>query len=70
MNHKQAAKLKIGDRVEIWPDTDEACPGTVIEANWCAVKIEYDDGVLGTIHHRDMKEVRRLEERYDVTKVA
>jgi tartrate dehydratase beta subunit/fumarate hydratase class I family protein len=71
MNHKQAAKLKIGDRVHYdgtVESAEDACPGTVIEANWHAVKIKYDDGVVCILHHRDMDEISRLEERYDVTR--
>lgn len=73
MNHKQAAKLKIGDRVHY---TDklygghDSCPGTIIEANWHAVKIKYDDDVTCILHHRDMDDIERLDERYDVTKAV
>lgn len=66
MNYKVAAKLKIGDRVRY--TGSDSCPGTIIETNWHAVKIEYDDGVVGILHHRDMDEIERLEERYDVTR--
>ncbi len=73
MNHKQAAKLKVGDRVRY---TDklygghDSCPGTITEANWHAVKIKYDDDLECILHHRDMDEIERLDERYDVTRVA
>lgn len=68
MNHKQAAKLKIGDRVRY--TGEDSCPGTVIEKNWHAVKIEYDDGVICIHNHREMDEIERLDERYGVTKAA
>lgn len=67
MNDKAARKLKIGDRVR---DDDDECPGTVIEANWMAVKIQWDDDQVGILHHRDMGHISRLEERYDVTRTG
>lgn len=73
MNYKQAAKLKVGDRVrftDVANEGSDACPGTIIEKNWHAVKIQYDDGVVCILHHRDMDEVERLDERYDVTKAV
>lgn len=68
MDHKQAAKLKIGDRVRY--TGEDSCPGTIIEANWCAVKIKYDDDVICILHHGDMDEIERLDEQYDVTKAV
>ena len=66
MNHKQAAKLKVGDRVRY--TGEDSCPGTITEANWHAVKIKYDDDVECILHHRDMDDIERLDERYDVTR--
>jgi hypothetical protein len=68
MNGKQAAKLKVGDRVRY--TGEDSCPGTVIDANWHAVRIKYDDDVICILHHNDMDEHERLDERYDVTKAA
>ena len=69
MNHKQAARLKVGDRVRFkGSDTEGSCPGTIVEKNWHAVKIKYDDDVECILHHRDMEDIERLDERYDVTK--
>ncbi len=66
MNGKAAAKLKIGDRVRY--TGEDSCPGTITEANWMAVKITYDDGVVQILHHDDAEDIERLDERYDVTK--
>ncbi len=58
MNHADAKKLKIGERVEIFPSTKDACSGTVIEVGYNAVKIAWDDQTFGIIHFRDMRDVR------------
>lgn len=65
MNKKAAAKLKIEDRVH---DDRDDCPGTIIESNWMAVKIRWDDDMLTILHHDDMEHISRLDQRYDVTK--
>lgn len=57
MNKKQATSLKIGDRVLIWPDNTYACSGTIIEKNWMAAKIKWDDGEIGVIHLDDFANV-------------
>lgn len=59
MRLNEARKLKIDDRVEIWAGSPDAAAGTVIETGYNAVKIKYDDGVIGVIHLRDMKNVTR-----------
>ena len=58
MNRKEADRLlKIGGRVQIWAESPDACTGTVTEKNWCAAKIEWDDGQVGVIHLDDMEHV-------------
>jgi hypothetical protein len=59
MDKKEVARLKIGDRVQIWAESPDACTGTVIEKNWCAAKIDWDDGQIGVIHLDDMQNVTR-----------
>jgi hypothetical protein len=59
MNKKEAARLKIGDLVQIWAESPDACTGTVIEKNWMAAKIDWDDGQTGVIHLNDMQNVTR-----------
>lgn len=59
MNRKEADRLKINDRVQIWAGSPDACTGTVIEKNWCAAKINWDDGQIGIIHLNDMGNVTR-----------
>lgn len=55
----EAKKLKVGRRVIIWWGTPSACTGTVIETGYNAVKIEWDDGQVGIIHHNDHHNVER-----------
>lgn len=52
---KESKKLKIGDRVRF----NDGAEGIVIERNWMAVKITWDDGQIGVIHHNDMECVER-----------
>jgi hypothetical protein len=59
MDSKEAKKIKIGDRVQIWAERPDACTGTAIEVGYNAVKFEWDDGQIGIIHHNDMKDVAR-----------
>lgn len=59
MNRKEADRLKINDRVQIWAESPDACTGTVTEKNWMAVKVEWDDKQTGTIHLNDMANVTR-----------
>lgn len=60
MTPKEADRLlKIGDRVQIWAESPDACTGTITEKNWCAAKIEWDDGQVGVIHLDDMKNVTK-----------
>jgi hypothetical protein len=57
MIKKEAARLKIGDRVQIWAESPDACTGIVIETGYNAVKFRWDDHQVGVIHLNDMKEV-------------
>lgn len=57
MTRVEAEQLHIGDRV-IWDgNTDDT--GTVIEKNWMAAKIEWDNGQICMIHLEDMRRVSR-----------
>jgi hypothetical protein len=55
MTGDQSRNLKVGDRVG-W-ETSATDLGTVIGNNWSGVKIKWDDGRTGTIHHNDMTQV-------------
>lgn len=57
MDLKQARKIKVGDRVQIWAESPDACTGAAIEVGYCQVKFQWDDGQVGIIHRRDMKNV-------------
>lgn len=59
MDTKEAKKLKVGDRLQLWAESPDACTGTVIETGYCAVKTKWDDGQVGIIHHSDHKNVSR-----------
>lgn len=59
MDRREAKRIKIGDRVQIWAESPDACTGTAIEVGYNAVKFEWDDGQIGVIHLNDMKEVSR-----------
>lgn len=56
MKREISKKLKVGDTV-IFSD---GVKGKVIETNWMAVKIVWDDGQIGIIHHDDMREVEKV----------
>lgn len=53
MNREAAEKLKDKDRVIFKNGAPEACTGTVIETGYCAVKIKWDDGIIGIVRHED-----------------
>lgn len=57
MNLREAKRLKIGDRVQIWAESPDACTGSVIELGYNAAKFKWDDGQVGIIHLRDMENV-------------
>lgn len=59
MDTKEAAKLKVGDRLLIWADTEHACSGVVIETGYNAVKTRWDDGQIGVLHMDDHVSVSR-----------
>ncbi len=55
MDSKAARRLKIGTRVRF----SDGVFGTVIETGYNAVKVDWEDGQVGIIHHDDMQEVSR-----------
>lgn len=57
MKNKEAAKLKVGDRV-MWNNNPQDL-GTVSEVGYCAVRIKWDNGQTGTTHLDDMDSVSR-----------
>jgi hypothetical protein len=59
MNAKDAKKLKVGDRIQIFAESPDACTGTVIEIGYNALKTEWDDGQIGVIDIHDHEEVSR-----------
>ncbi len=59
MDKREAKKVKVGDRVQIWAESPDACTGTAIEVGYNAVKFKWDDGQIGIIHHGDFKDVTR-----------
>jgi len=56
MDAKASKRLALGSRVRL---TLDGSLGTVTEKNWMAVKIAWDDGGFGIIHHDDMQDVSR-----------
>ncbi len=58
MNEKQSQQLKVNDRV-IWDGYDSDC-GTVVEIEIAGVKIQWDNGRLGTLDYRDLEKVGLL----------
>lgn len=59
MTPKEAKSLKVGDRVQIWAESPDACTGTVIETGYNAVKFEWDDAQISALHLNDMADVAR-----------
>lgn len=60
MNEAQSKRLKPGDEVSTKKlPPGETHVGTVVETNWAAVKIAWDDGQVGIVDHRDMAEIDR-----------
>jgi hypothetical protein len=59
MTRKEANRLKIGDRVTIWPDQQGEASGAIIEVGYCAIKFQWDDGEVSIIHKDDMENVER-----------
>ena len=59
MTRKEADKLKLGERVTIWPGQPAAASGEIIESGYCALKFKWDDGEVSIIHKDDMTDVVR-----------
>jgi hypothetical protein len=55
MDATASKRLKIGERV-CW-DEDESDLGTVVETGYNAVKIQWENGQTGILHHNDMGQV-------------
>jgi hypothetical protein len=58
MTRRESEALKAGDVVR-WQRDGEY--GEVTETNWVGVKIVWDDGQVGVIHHDDMGEISRID---------
>jgi len=58
MTYIQAQRLKVGDRVHFHADTTDQ--GTVIEQNYCAVKVEWNNGQIGVVRFREADDIHRL----------
>ena len=58
MTSKESKKLKVGDAV-VFAD---GVKGRVVSAGNAGVRMAWDDGQNGVIHHDDMKDVQRLKE--------
>lgn len=56
MDRKASERLKIGDRLRYISD---GALGTVTETGYSGVKIAWEDGQIGIIHHDDMEVVSR-----------
>lgn len=57
MDAKTAKTLKVGDRV-IW-DNNPGDRGKVVEVGYCAVKVAWENGLVGTTDFRDMRRIER-----------
>lgn len=55
MTAKELLELKVGDRV-FWLEEETRYAGTVTEAGYLGVKIEYDDGTISTVMSNDPPE--------------
>lgn len=58
MTERESKKLKAGDRV-MW-DGDETDLGSVTECDYLCVRIKWDNGQEGTVHHADMKKISKV----------
>lgn len=58
MSEAESKRLRVGDRV-YWDD-DPADIGSVVETDYLCVRIKWENGQEGTIHHRDMSKVHRV----------
>jgi len=57
MSPDEASKLVVGDCL-LWEENQDD-QGVVTETGYCAVKIQWDNGQLGTIHFNDCEKVSR-----------
>jgi hypothetical protein len=55
MGGEKSRRLVVGTRV-CW-NHSEADQGTVVENTWSTVRIEWDSGLTGGVHHNDMGDV-------------
>jgi hypothetical protein len=55
MTGEESRHLCVGTRI-CW-NNSESDQGTVVENTWSAVRIEWDSGLTGAVHHNDMGEV-------------
>jgi hypothetical protein len=55
MTGEESGHLCVGTRI-CW-NNSESDQGTVVENTWSAVRIEWDSGLTGAVHHNDMGEV-------------
>jgi hypothetical protein len=53
MDSKETHRLKVGDRVQIWAESPDACAGTVRHVSFDFVRIKWDDGDLTINRKRD-----------------
>jgi hypothetical protein len=58
MTGDQSRTLKVGDRVRWGVTTTDL--GTVVEASWSGVAIDWDDGHTSSIRHNDMAQIERV----------
>jgi hypothetical protein len=58
MTGEESRRLRVGDRV-CW-NASETDRGSVVENTWSAVRIKWDSGLTGAVHHNDMKEVEAV----------
>jgi len=57
MTPAESKTLQNGNRV-FWQG-DSSDPGRITGRTWDAVTIAWDDGHVATVHHGDMREIRR-----------
>ena len=59
MTNSESKRLKPDDLVRF----TDGVRGRVIETGYAAVKVVWDDGQIGIIHHDDMRDVTRVGQR-------
>lgn len=62
MTEQESRKLKVGDRVKFCDAFKPGHPGTVTDVGYYAVKVAYDDGIIGVTDHRDNGLLELIEE--------